>query len=256
MATTKIPWCDKTWNPIIGCSEISAGCAHCYAERMARRQVAMGNRAYDGTVDDMLGLWTGKINFVPEQLNAPLHWRKPCRIFVCSMGDIFHHESKFAWINKVFGIIDDCEKKGLKHTFIILTKRPDIARKFFKGFPNPGSHWKNVWFGVTVEDQSQLSRIYNIAARPIIPVAKLFVSCEPMLESIWLGPVLNNIDWVICGSESGPGARPMNPNWARILRNQCQKSRVPFFLKQMTGVKTKDHKLPELDCRTWGEFPE
>jgi protein gp37 len=225
---------------------------------MARRQIAMGNRAYDGTVDDVAGHWTGQLNFVGDALDAPLHWKKPSRIFVCSMGDIFHANSSIEWVRKVFGIFNACLQRGINHTFIILTKRPDNALDFFNVLPygSGGRLWENVWLGVTVENQCHFDRVKMIKKCTGIEVKKKFISCEPLLGQIKLGPIIKKIDWVICGSESGPGARPMNPDWARSLRDQCQEYGVPFFLKQMTGVKPRQGELPALDGRIWGEFPK
>jgi protein gp37 len=224
---------------------------------MARRQIAMGNASYEGTVD-FKGVWTGNLKFIEKALDAPLHWKRPCRIFVCSMSDIFHPNSEFEKIRKIFGITKTCQARGMNHTFIFLTKRPETARHFFCSLPYSANEniWENLWVGTTVESMGQFGRIYNLISIPRIPVSKLFVSCEPMLGPITLGPIIKKIDWVICGSESGHGARPMNPDWARSLRDQCKLAGVPFFLKQMTWIKTSAHELPELDGRTWGEFPK
>jgi protein gp37 len=257
MAATKIPWAEKTWNPIIGCTKVSAGCLNCYAERMARRQVAMGNMAYDGVVDDMHGHWTGQLNFVEDALDAPLRWKKPCRIFVCSMSDIFHPNSETEWLEKVFKVFDDCKRRGINHIFILLTKRPGMALSFFESLPygKNGSTWLNIWMGVTIEEEAE--SMYRLAKLQALKpfVSKIFVSCEPLLGYVDLGPAVKVLDWVIAGSESGPGARPMGPDWARSLRDQCVGSGVPFFLKQMTGIKPPKHCLPALDGKTWGEFP-
>lgn len=263
--STKIQWTDETWNPSVGCSKVSTGCENCYAERMARRQIAMGNKQYKGTVDER-GKWTGKTNLVESQLAKPLRWRKPRKVFVCSMGDLFHESVPDESIEEVFAVMALADK----HTFQVLTKRPDRMRAFLAD-DGDRYHWAmieghaqrihhmrtgedpsmwlavhgplpNVWLGTTVENQAAADeRIPHLLSTP---AAVRFVSCEPLVGAVDLSgymdegwfyneePLDGPLDWVIAGGESGPGARPMHPDWARSLRDQCQAAGVPFFFKQ------------------------
>lgn len=293
MSKSKIEWTDVVWNPIAGCSKVSAGCKHCYAERLAARCVAMGVEKYVGTVDGA-GRWTGKVNFDEKALLAPLGWRKPRMVFVNSMSDLFHPEVPDEWVDRVFAVMALCPQ----HVFQVLTKRPERMAEYFefikRRFMSPRSFWShipqehhdrldenpvawplpNVWLGVSVENQATADeRVLKLAK---CPAAVRFLSCEPLLEGISLafafvnireqtheetgekrrvdldGNVLpisgaeaysmnycdpfrrKNIDWVICGGESGVGygIRPMHPDWARGLRDQCVGAGVPFFFKQ------------------------
>lgn len=272
---TKIEWTDDVWNPIVGCSRVSEGCRHCYAERMAARLRAMGTRGCQEVVGDD-GRWTGKTVLVEEALGAPLRWRKPRRVFVNSMSDLFHESVPDEWIKKVFAIMT----LGKHHTFQVLTKRPAQMLKFMHQLTPQrvammaeelfgeyaGIHaantldrdWPlpNVWLGVSVEDQGTAD-----ARIPLLldtPAAVRFVSAEPLLGAVDLGPYLftkpkgaicpecgeasNNpcdnwcrykpLHWVIVGGESGPGARPMDADWVREIRDQCTSAGVPFFFKQ------------------------
>lgn len=222
--STKISWTDETWNPIIGCQQISEGCKNCYAEKMAKRLCAMGKEQYFPVVDPHG--WTGKTNFVESQLEKPLKWKKPRMIFVCSMGDLFHKSVDFQDIIEIFLIMKKCPQ----HTFQILTKRPDIMRDFFEYAPNP--YWgnlPNVWLGVTAENQEQANRRIPVLLK--IPAKVRFVSVEPMLSEVIIKDI-DKLDWIICGGESGHNARPMHPDWARSLKDQCESANVPFFFKQ------------------------
>jgi protein gp37 len=233
MGQTKIEWCDKSWNPITGCSHAgSPGCDHCYAKRMAHR--LQGRYGYPlEWKDDPF-----KVTFHPDRLDEPLHWKKSSRIFVVSMGDIFHDDVDAFWISAIWSIIERC----YWHTFLILTKRPERWQRLTPSLPL----YKNILFGVSVENQRTADERIPILLQ--IPAAKKFVSVEPMLQSINLMPFLLpklkfnfqkvesvKLDWVICGSETGPKARPMNPDWARDLASQCQVAGVPFFFKQMSN---------------------
>jgi len=246
MGTTKIQWCDCVWNPIIGCGKVSAACDHCYAERMAHRLAAMGIPGYR-LVLDRKGHWNNRSEIIEERLSDPEKWR-PCRIFVTSMGDIFNPMALLI-LDPVFEKILLCRE----HTFIILTKRPVVGEEYFSSRMDKGRRWRNLWTGVTVEDQSQIHRAFTLQG---LPGRVHFLSCEPLLGPLDLSNVINRMDWVICGAETGPGARPMNPDWARLLRDQCQAAGVPFFLKSLTGVKIKKADLPKLDGRIWDEFPK
>ena len=268
---TKIEWCDATWNPITGCTPCSPGCAHCYARTLAGRfpQVHGGEFAH--------------IKFHPDRLNQPMHWRRPRRVFVCSMGDLFHGQIVDDDIADVYRTMALCPQ----HTFLLLTKRPERAHALLTkwtlgrfgvcdarptGSPMP---LPNVWLGVTICNQAEADAKIPVLLRT--PAALRFVSIEPMLGPVHLKPWwLNGIapydsddgkphwtgggprlDWVICGGETGPGARPMCLTWAHDLCSQCQQAGVPFFFKgHGTYLTPKRHPLYRvLDGRKWNEFP-
>lgn len=273
MGQTRIEWADAVWNPITGCTPISEGCQNCYAKRMATRL-----RGRCGYPEDE----PFRVTLHPERLEEPLKWKKPRRIFVCSMGDLFHPEVPDQFIAMVFGTM----RYASHHTFMVLTKRPErMAAWFSQIWELPGEGYKrfgherrpggiegyivaeadrwplpNVWIGVTAENQQRADERIPILLQ--IPAAVRFVSVEPMLGPLdlskWLycyvcanegryyNPVFDSfedcpvcegdrpmLDWVICGGETGPGARPMHPDWVRSLRDQCQEAGVPFFLKQL-----------------------
>ena len=228
---SKIEWCDATWNPVTGCTKVSAGCAHCYAEQLTRRFPQHYPRAFAVT------LWHTRIL-------EPLHWKKPRRVFVCSMGDLFHARVPDSFIEDVFGTIRACPR----HTFMVLTKRPGRMRYFAL------AKWpKNLWAGVTVEDRDSLWRLEKLVDTPY---PKRFVSFEPLLQRMPdLRPLLRRVDWAIVGCESGPKRRGMFGGWATDLQDQCVDVGVPFFLKQME-VDGKVVKMPELDGRVWAERPD
>ena len=239
---TKISWTDATWNPVRGCSPASAGCAHCWAVRDAWRLAHQPHprvrASYEGLVEltaaGRLG-WTGQVRFVPELLDQPLRWRRPRRIAVCLMGDLFHPDVGFDIIHRVFQVM----KRASWHTFQLLTKRPDRLLDFCRAF-YVGSRVKwprNVLAGVSAENQATVQA--RVDALTQIPAGMRFLSLEPLLAPVdcspWLQPgaaVRSLLDWVIVGGESGPGARPMHPDWARSLREQCRAASVPFFFKQ------------------------
>lgn len=253
---SKIEWCDTTWNPTSGCTKVSQGCKNCFAECIAKR--FWGDRKF------------GDVQCHPERLNQPLHWRKPRRVFVDSMSDLFHEDVPFDFTLDVLDIIKNCPQ----HTFMILTKRPERmlelaelceTEPFEYLWPLP-----NVWLGVSVENQATADERIPLLLKT--PAAVRFVSCEPLLgpvdmrvkwartpiypesyrrlgvpvpDELWslndalysraadeYNPAKIGLDWVICGGESGPDARPMHPDWARSLRDQCQSAGVPFFFKQ------------------------
>lgn len=319
---TKIEWTDKVWNPLAGCSKVSAGCRNCYAEKMAKRLVAMGQDKYTGTVDER-GLWTGKINLDEQALTLPLRTKKPTRFFVNSMSDLFHENVPDEWITRIFEVMYRAEQ----HTFQILTKRPkrmmeyltsSITKKVYPGLPLP-----NVWLGVSVENQRAADERIPLLLQT--PADVRFLSCEPLLGPVdlsrWMaqppfymadcekcgyiassqyfsggdediicpkcynsvcadGPAYDSkIDWVIVGGESGPNARPMHPDWARSLRDQCEGAGVPFFFKQWGEFVSVSEVVGDgahhyfedgatvrrvgkakagrtLDGRTWDEMPE
>ena len=244
MSTTKIEWTatanpdgsitpGSTWNPVTGCTKISPGCQHCYAETFAERWRGTSGHPYEQGFD--LKLW-------PERLKLPLHWKKPRRIFVNSMSDLFHESIPLEFIKAVFATMVTASW----HTFQVLTKRADRLADLAPHLTWPA----NIWMGVSVENEDYLWRIDRLR---IVPAALRFISLEPLL-----GPIsrlnLENIDWVIVGGESGPGARPMDLAWVRAIRDQCQAAGVPFFFKQMLIGKRKIS-LPLLDGRQWAEFP-
>lgn len=267
---TNIEWTDVTWNPVVGCSKVSAGCANCYAETMANRLQAMGVPAYDGTINER-GRWTGKVNRA-DSLTLPLSWRKPRRIFVNSMSDLFHESISDAWIDEVLGVILVSSARKLGHVFQVLTKRADRMVAYFagdwrnrvrafgtiiNGCCDPWSgldrgRIANLWLGVSVENQPTADeRIPKLlechSAAPV-----LWLSMEPLLGEVSIARYLwssydrmavndqfignptrhDRIRWVVVGGESGPNARPMHPDWVRLIRDDCAERGTPFFFKQ------------------------
>jgi protein gp37 len=244
---SKIEWTGQTWNPLIGCDKISAGCKNCYAIRTAWIRLHNPKMAerYAGTVHKTAGgdiNWTGQVNVVKEALDKPLRTKKPTVYFVNSMSDLFHDAVSFSVIHDIFNTMAACPQ----HTFQILTKRPERMLQYVNWFRRGGRYdftlGDNVWIGVSVEDQKTANE--RILALSVVPAKVRFLSCEPLLGPIDLYPYLNltvegrtgkpgsAIDWVIVGGESGHGARPMHPDWARSLRDQCTSAGVPFFFKQ------------------------
>ena len=228
-----IEWTGSTWNPITGCVKISPGCMHCYAERMAKRLQAMGQPNYANGF---------KLAMHEHALELPLQWKKPQTIFVNSMSDLFLKDVPVEFIKRVFDVMG----KAQQHTFQVLTKRADRLHALSAELP-----WMpNIWMGVTVENNEYTHRIDHL--RQTGAYLK-FLSIEPLL-----GPIshldLAGIDWVIVGGESGPGARPMRPEWVMDIRNQCRKADVPFFFKQWGGVR-KNKAVRELEGITWDEMP-
>jgi protein gp37 len=228
-----IEWTESTWNPITGCTKISPGCAHCYAERLARRLKAMGQPNYANGFE---------LTLHEHVVDMPLRWRRPQIIFVNSMSDLFHKSVPFEFIEKVFEVM--C--RAAQHRFQVLTKRSQRLMELNARLP-----WtSNVWMGVSVENADYTHRIDHLRGTQ---ADVKFVSMEPLL-----GPLpeldLEGIDWVIVGGESGPKARPMDPAWVRDIRDQCLSAEIPFFFKQWGGVqRTKAGRL--LDGKTWGQMP-
>jgi protein gp37 len=313
MATSSIEWTEKAWNPTVGCTKISAGCKHCYAETMHARLTRMGQKKYAEPFR-VVKPWQ-------DDLAMPLRWRKPARIFVNSMSDLFHEDVPDEYIDKVFGVMAACRYIGRDampgHTFQVLTKRAERMERYLTtdrrqawaraavyyggGIDPDGIHDQivfgsqalpNVWLGVSVENQEQAdARIPHLLRTP---AAVRFLSCEPLLERVELGGFLapaaiahaidhhhrtghdcggggdgaycdvcgaewtdgkGGIDWVVVGAESGYGARPMNEDWIRSLRDQCSAAGVPFFYKQRLDERGRKVSLPMLDGRQWAEFP-
>lgn len=250
MGKTSIEWTDASWNPIVGCTEVSPGCANCYAARLASSRLRetphyIGLAEIEKHIErDDYGKtrWTGKINFLPERLEEPLHWRKPRKIFVCDMGDLFHEGCAVSWVEQVFSVMAACPQ----HAFQVLTKRSstmrtllssETFRKHVFGALEPTWPLPNVWVGVSVENQHFADERIPVLLQT--PAAVRWISCEPLLGQVqllrWMqhpSEQLPGVDWVVCGGESGPNARPMDPNWARCLRGQCELTDVPFFFKQ------------------------
>jgi protein gp37 len=236
-ATTSIEWTDATWNPVTGCTKISAGCDHCYAERFSERFRGVPGHAFENGFD---------LTLRPERVEQPLKWSQPRMIFVNSMSDLFHKKIPEAFIARVF----DTMERAHWHTFQVLTKRSSLMRDFLRrryGHERGPSH---IWFGVSVEDHTALSRVRHLQAAP---AGVRFLSIEPLIRPVGILD-LRDIDWVIVGGESGPRARPMDPAWVSDIRDQCIAASVAFFFKQWGGLRAKSGGR-ELDGREWNEFP-
>ncbi|MHC4660277.1 MAG: DUF5131 family protein [Planctomycetota bacterium] len=228
-----IEWTEATWNPVTGCTKISAGCKNCYAERLAKRLKAMGVRNYRNGF---------RVTRQPHALSIPTKWRSPRAIFVNSMSDLFHKDIPLPFIRKVFAVMKSCPQ----HVFQILTKRAERLLEL-----SDGLEWThNIWMGVTVESANYLERIDML--RKTRANVK-FLSLEPLLSRL---PKLklNKIDWVIVGGESGPGARPIEESWIIEIRDQCKSADVPFFFKQWGGTNKKKAGR-KLKGRVWNEMP-
>ena len=250
-----ISWTEATWNPVVGCSKVSEGCANCYGVRHVRRMGGHPNaairRANEGLAvnrDGVLG-WSGEVRLLPDRLEQPIHWRKPRLVFVNSLSDLFHEDLPAEYIARVFATME----KATWHMFQVLTKRSGRLRELSAALPWPS----NVWAGVTVESAKHLCRIDDLRATG----AKVkFLSLEPLLGPM---PNLNlaGIDWVIVGGESGPKARRMQAEWARDVRDQCVAAGVPFFFKQWgeygeNGVRVGKKAAGErLDGKMWDQMP-
>lgn len=231
---SSIEWTQMTWNPVTGCTKVSQGCKHCYAERLAERLQAMGNERYRNGFE---------VTLHEDLLDVPKRWRVPKMIFVNSMSDMFHEQIPLPFIQQVFATMVDCPQ----HTFQILTKRSALLRELAPHLPWPG----NVWMGVSIEDSRVLFRVHDLAA---VPAAVRFLSCEPLIGPIPNLP-LDGIHWVIVGGESGPGARPMRREWVQQIFHQCRRAGIPFFFKQWGGVR-KDLTGRHLFGRTYNEMPQ
>lgn len=292
-----IAWTDETWNPIRGCTRVSPGCENCYAERTAARFSDYGQAYYGLAVRKLKTLgegdngartvprWTGHVRTVPEHLRDPLKWKRPRRIFVNSMSDLFHEKLGFERdIDPIFAVMGAAER----HTFQVLTKRPkrmleyvlEYERRVQERIP------RNIWLGVTAEDQQRADERIPLLLQT--PAAVRFVSVEPQLEHVdlktWTASWADcpacerghvgfdeegcctacgadvvfhyGLDWVICGAESGPGARPFDEAWARSLRDQCASAGTAFFYKQALDATGHKVSTPEIDGRRWTDFPE
>ena len=263
---TKIEWADRVWNPTVGCTPVSAGCANCYAKRMY-------DRFFQGKP-------FSEVQLHPERLSDPEKWKAPARVFVDSMSDLFHESVPDVFIEQVWEVM----LLSTRHTFMVLTKRPDRMKKWVDQMLTGcmSRVFSNIWLGVSVEDQKTADERIPLLLNT--PAAKRFVSVEPMLGAVDIGKYLvpgaagspaeiikyhDYLDWVICGGESGPGARPMRADWARGLRDQCQEAGVPFSFKQWGEWETigsgereqlmwlgKQRTGRHLDGKEWNEFPE
>lgn len=230
---SRIEWTEATWNPITGCTKISPGCKHCYAERMAKRLQAMGVPQYTNGF---------KLTLHPEALQLPLRHRKPRTFFVNSMSDLFHKDVPLSFIRQIFEVMESAPQ----HTFQVLTKRPELAAQHAPKLPWP----QNVWLGTSVENAMYTHRIETLTT---VPAAVRFLSLEPLLGPIPNLP-LKGVQWVIVGGESGPGARPIKEDWVTAIRDRCLSHGVPFFFKQWGGVnKKKTGRL--LEGRIWDQMP-
>jgi len=275
MGNSKIEWTDEVWNPVTGCTKVSAGCKNCYAERMSKRLA--GRVGYPAAPHNF------DVVYHPDRLSEPMRWRKPLRVFVCSMGDLFHKDVPDWAIREVFWRMDIARQ----HTFQVLTKRPERMAEWLADKPC----LPNVWLGTSVENQQAADERIPWLVRT--PAAVRFLSCEPLLGPVDLNVsygqgvgdlLIDGLGWCIAGGESGPGARPMHPNWARSLRDQCNAAGVAFFHKQngewlATGQvgdayawndNTPEHRFEDglsvwrigkkaagslLDGREWKEYP-
>lgn len=233
MGKSNIEWTEETWNPVTGCDSVSPGCDNCYAERLAARLQAMGNKRYINGF---------RVTLHWDKIGEPLRWTRPRLVFVNSMSDLFHPEVPDDFIDGVF----DTMARASQHTFQVLTKRPQRAAKHLNGSQLP----PHIWMGTSIENDQYTFRANYLR---MINVYVRFLSCEPLL-----GPLpsldLNNIQWVIAGGESGPGHRPIEIDWVRNLRDLSQKANIPFFFKQWGGNTPKTGGRT-LDGITWDDFP-
>jgi protein gp37 len=235
---SKIEWTDATWNPVRGCTKISPGCKHCYAEVFAERFRGVPGHPYEQGFD---------LRLVPEKLEEPLKWKAPRLIFVNSMSDLFQVGVPDEYIARVAAVMHT----ATWHTFQVLTKRAERMRRLLNTKLQFGAHSSHIWWGVSVEDQKYgVPRIEELRNAN---VAMRFLSVEPLLEDVGLLN-LSGIHWVIVGGESGPGARPMRKEWVLSIKDQCRKARVPFFFKQWGGVR-KAKNGRELDGHTYDQMP-
>ncbi len=244
-SNSDIEWTDATWNPVAGCTIMSAGCTNCYAMRMAARLEAMGQDKYQGLTRHSGGRakWTGKIYLDHKSLTIPRRWSKPRLVFVNSMSDLFHPDVPFEFVAMVWKVMEETPH----HTYQILTKRPDRMAEFSLGV---GRVLPNVWLGASVEDERVLDRLEDLR---LVPAAIRFVSFEPLIGSV-AGANLQGIHWAIVGGESGPKARYMDPQWVQEIEHICRRNQTAFFFKQWGG-KNKKAAGRTLNGRTYDELP-
>jgi len=239
---SSIEWTETTWNPTTGCDRISAGCDHCYALTLAKRLKAMGSAKYQTDGDPRTSGPGFGVTIHEDTLVAPFRWRNPRLVFVNSMSDLFHARVPTEFVQQVFSVMAATPQ----HTYQLLTKRSTRVRRLASQLPWP----PNVWLGVTVEDAAALGRVDDLRE---VPAAIRFLSCEPLLGPL-TGLDLADVGWVIAGGESGPHARPVDPNWVRQLRDLSVTAEVPYFFKQWGG-RTPKAGGRELDGHTWDDMP-
>ena len=219
---SRIEWTDATWNPVTGCTKITRGCDHCYAERFAERFRGVSGHPFEQGFD---------LKLHPARLSRPLTWKKPRMVFVNSMSDLFHKHVPARFTDQVFDVMEEADR----HVFQVLTKRSSVMRKYLHRRYGARLAPQHIWCGVSVEDQSAVARVRHLRQAPL---STRFLSIEPLL-----GPIgnldLTGIAWVIVGGESGPHARPMQPAWVCRIRDRCVRERVPFFFKQWGGHTPK-----------------
>ena len=236
--SSTIEWTDATWNPVTGCTKITAGCENCYAERFAERFRGVPGHPFETGFD---------LTLRPERLDQPLRWQRSRMIFVNSMSDLFHKEVPRSFIDQVFEAMETAHW----HVFQVLTKRSSLMRDYLQGRYAESQPPAHIWCGVSVEEGAAKIRVQHLRQAP---AAVRFLSIEPLIGAI--GAVdLDGIDWVIAGGESGPGARPVHLEWLREIRDQCLRQGVAFFFKQWGGLRPKSGGR-ELDGREWSEFPK
>lgn len=242
-----IEWTEATWNPTTGCDRVSPGCDHCYALTLAKRLKAMGAAKYQADGDPRTSGPGFAVRVHPDALDLPYRWRQPRVVFVNSMSDLFHAKVPVGFIHDVFEVMADTPQ----HTYQVLTKRSRRLRRLAQSLDWP----RNVWMGVSVENAAQLVRVEDLRETP---AQVKFLSAEPLLGPLFTPAVsldLTGIDWVITGGESGPGARPCDPEWVREIRDACAQLGAAFFHKQWGG-RTPKAGGRELDGRTWDDMPE
>jgi protein gp37 len=234
---TAIEWTDTTWNPVSGCAQISRGCDNCYAKRIAERFRGTPNHPFENGFD---------LTLRPHKLAEPLRWRRPRRVFVNSMSDLFHKDVPIEFIDRVFETME----LSPRHVFQILTKRSSLMRRYVNDRYQYRMAPQHIWLGASIEDRRSLVRLRHLSTTN---ASVRFLSLEPLLED--LGMIeLDGIHWVIAGGESGPGARVIDANWIRSIRDQCFKRKVPFFFKQWGG-KTSKAGGNHIDGHKWLQFP-
>lgn len=234
--SSSIEWTDTTWNPVTGCTKITAGCDNCYAARFAERWRGIPGHPFENGFD---------LTLKPERIAQPLSWRRPRMIFVNSMSDLFHKDVPWGFVDRVFDTMESADW----HVFQLLTKRSSLLRDYLKARYRKAAP-SHIWLGVSVEDAKAKGRIEHLRQAP---AGVRFLSIEPLLGPVGVLP-LEGIDWVIVGGESGPGARPIEPEWVRDVRDQCQSAGTAFFFKQWGGFRPKSGGR-DLDGRVWEEWP-
>jgi len=235
--TTQIEWTDATWNPVTGCTKITRGCDHCYAERFSERFRNVPGHPFENGFD---------LTLRPDRITQPLGWKQPRRIFVNSMSDLFHKEVPKTFIDAIFETMEAANW----HTYQVLTKRSSLMMKYLQRRYEGGLAPNHIWLGVSIEDEKNTVRLKHLKAAP---ASTKFVSFEPLLASV--GKIdLAGIDWAIVGGESGPHARPMAEEWAIEIRDQCRRDKVAFFFKQWGGIRPKSGGRL-LRGREWNQYP-